>query len=304
MERAHRTGGVIELGIYYNLIHSTFIRRISMLLPDSIYLRIKYKLLTAQTLHLSKPVTFNEKIQWLKIHDRKPLYCKLVDKLTVKSIMSDWIGERYVIPVIGCWDSDEDIDFDRLPEKFVLKTTHDSGGVIICKDKHELDINEAKKRLKFFLKRNYFWHGREWPYKELQPRIIAEPYLIDESGYELKDYKVFCFSGVPRYIQVDYDRFTDHHRNFYDTNWEYVPFTTLYPTNPERRIEKPKQLEELLTICKIITDKMEKPPLVRLDFYIIHDKIYFGEVTFHHGSGTEKFTPESYNVKLGNMIDI
>lgn len=292
------------MGIYYKLIHNNFIRRISVLLPDGIYLRIKYKLLTGQTLHLSKPVTFNEKIQWLKIHDRKPLYCKLVDKLIVKSIMSDWIGECYVIPVIGCWDKVEDIDFDRLPEKFVLKTTHDSGGVVICKSKNKLDVNEVSNFLNKFLKRKYYWHGREWPYKNLQPRIIAEPYLVDESGYELKDYKVFCFSGVPKYIQVDYDRFTDHHRNFYSTKWEYVPFTTLYPTNPERILDKPAVLEELLTVCKIITSRMDKPPFVRLDFYIINNKIYFGEVTLHHGSGTEKFTPESYNVKLGNMIDI
>lgn len=289
---------------YNRFIHSALIGGISGVIPDSIYLSIKYKLLTGQMLHLRNPVTFNEKIQWLKLYDRNPLYCRLVDKLDVKDVMKEWIGEQYLIPTLRSWDRIESINFEELPEQFVMKTTHDSGGIVICRDKKFFDTEDAVKKLRKSYKRNYYEHGREWPYKNLKPRIIAEKYLMDESGNELKDYKVFCFSGKPRYIQVDFDRFTDHHRNFYSTDWEYVPFTTLYPTNPERKIKRPEVLDELLWLSRLIAARIGDPPFVRLDFYIIGKKIYFGEVTFYHGSGTEKFTPESYNIKLGNLIDI
>lgn len=271
-------------------------------MSDQAYLKMRYKIDTGETLNLENPTKFNEKLQWLKLHDHNPQYTKMVDKFEVKEYMKELIGEDFIIPTLGVWDSFDEIDFNMLPNQFVLKSTHDSGGVVICKDKANLDIENARKVINKSLKRNYFYSGREWPYKNVKPRIIAEKYMVDESGYELKDYKIFLFSGKAKYIQVDFDRFTDHHRNFYSTDWEYVPFTTLYPTNPDRKIERPQCLSQLLHISEKIAKSLDDPKFLRVDLYVINNSVYFGEVTFYHGSGYEKFYPEAWNEKLGSLI--
>ena len=271
-------------------------------MSDQAYLKMRYKIDTGETLNLENPTKFNEKLQWLKLLDHNPQYTKMVDKFEVKEYMKELIGEDFIIPTLGVWDSFDEIDFNMLPNQFVLKSTHDSGGVVICKDKANLDIENARKVINKSLKRNYFYSGREWPYKNVKPRIIAEKYMVDESGYELKDYKIFLFSGKAKYIQVDFDRFTDHHRNFYSTDWEYVPFTTLYPTNPDRKIERPQCLSQLLHISEKIAKSLDDPKFLRVDLYVINNSVYFGEVTFYHGSGYEKFYPEAWNEKLGSLI--
>lgn len=283
---------------------SNLVRFIARTIPDQIYIKIKYRLLTGEHLNLNKPIKFNEKIQWLKIHDRKKIYTSCVDKYEVKKIMEKLLGVEHVIPTIGVWNNIKEVNIDKLPEKFVLKTTHDSGSVFICNNKKEFDFRKTFQEIEKKLNENYFWHGREWPYKNVKPRIIAEPLLVDESGYELKDYKVFVFEGKAMFIQVDYDRFTSHHRNFYDLQWNYVPFTTMYPTNPKYKIEKPEKLIELISYSEKISFFLNTPHFVRVDFYISNQNVYFGEITFYHGSGTEKFYPEEYNVKLGELMNI
>ena len=271
---------------------------------DEKYLKHRYCFSTGQKLNLESPKTFNEKIQWLKLHDRNPIYTQMVDKYEVKEIVGRIIGKQYIIPNLGVWDNFESIDYEQLPNQFVLKTTHDSGGVVIVKDKQNFDVNKTHRVIKKSLSRNYYYSGREWPYKNVKPRIIAEKYMTDESGFELKDYKVFVFGGKPYCIQVDYDRFINHKRNFYSTSWEYLPFTTRYPTDSEHKIECPACLETMLALSKQLAQFLDNPAFIRTDFYINGSDVYFGEITFYHGSGFEKFYPEEYGLKLGELIEL
>lgn len=273
-------------------------------LSDAEYLKRQYKAIIGKELDLEHPRTFNEKLQWLKLYNRRLEYTMMVDKYSVKDHVAKIIGAQYVIPTLGIWDSIDDVDLNTLPDKFVLKATHDSGSVFFCKDKNNFDFNTAKKVLGNALKKNFFYVGREWPYLHVKPRIIAEKFLVDESGSQLKDYKVFTFSGNPYCIQVDYDRFTNHKRNFYDTSWKYLPFTTCYPTDKNHIVEKPLCLKELLEKATKIAQAIPCNYHVRIDFYITKEHIYFGEITFYHGSGFEKFMPEEWDAILGNMIKL
>ncbi len=274
---------------------------IKKIIPDRLFLKILYKKLLGKKLDLRHPKTFNEKIQWLKLHDRKAEYIDIVDKYTVKKWVADKIGEEYIIPTLGVWERFEDIDFDSLPKQFVLKCTHDSGGLIIVKDKSKMDLAEVKNKINKFLNNNFYWVGREWPYKYIKRRIIAEPYLTDESGVELKDYKVFNFNGESKFIQVDFDRFVDHKRNLYTLDWEYIDAVIGFPTDPTYCIKKPKCLNKMLELAGILSYGI---PHVRTDFYCIGDQVYFGEMTFYHGSGFEKITPESFEMKMGEWLTL
>ncbi|PGZ63124.1 glycosyl transferase [Bacillus cereus] len=269
--------------------------------PDDKFLETKFWLRTGKKLDLKKPMTFNEKLQWLKLYDRNPEYTQLVDKLEVRKHIEKTIGKEYLIPLLGEWDMFDDIDFNLLPNQFVLKCTHDSGGLIVCEDKGALNLKKAKKKINRSLKRNFYYHGREWPYKNVKPRIICEKFMVDESGIELKDYKIFCFLGEPKIIQVDYNRFEGHKRNLYDADWNYVSSSIKHPTDPERLIEKPEKLEEMLQLARILSKEYYH---VRVDFYSIKDKIYFGEMTFYHGSGYEKFEPEEFGYKMGSWLQL
>ncbi|MCU9942847.1 glycosyl transferase, partial [Bacillus pacificus] len=190
--------------------------KISKVIPDKTYLEIKYKLTTGKKLDFENPKTFNEKLQWLKLHNRNPEYTTMVDKFEVRKYIADKIGEEYLIPLIGVYDSFEEIDFEVLPNQFVLKPNHTSGNVYICKDKSKINYKELKKEINMWLKRKYYWMHREWPYKNVKPKIVCEKYMVDESGTELKDYKMYCFNGETKIIQVDYDRFNGHKRNLYN----------------------------------------------------------------------------------------
>ena len=268
---------------------------------DEFFVKWEYYFDTHKRLNLNNPRSFNEKLQWLKLYDRQDKYALLVDKYEVKKYVKEQIGEEYIIPTIGVWDRFEDIDFDRMPNQFVLKTTHDSGSVFICKDKSKIKKASLAKKLKRSLHRNYYWKHRETPYKTVKPRIIAEQYMIDESGYELKDYKIFCFHGEPRFIEVDFDRFIQHKRNIYSTSWKLLPFEIEYPSNPAVIHDKPVCLSEMLDVASKLSQGM---PHVRVDLYVINDKIYFGELTLYHGSGVERFIPEKWNYILGDMIKL
>ncbi|MFW6015996.1 MAG: ATP-grasp fold amidoligase family protein [bacterium] len=276
-------------------------KKIFSLVSDKIYLKIIYRLKTRKKLNLNNPETFNEKLQWLKLYDRNPEYTKLVDKYEVRKYIANTIGEKYLIPLIGVWDKFEDIDFSTLPNQFVLKCTHDSGGIVICKDKSTFDIDAARQKINKSLKRNYYYHGREWPYKNVKPRIICEKYMVDESGIELKDYKFFCFSGKPKIIQVDFNRYRGHKRNLYDKDWNYIPMSIKYPTNSDVKIKKPNKLKDMLMFATLLSKNC---PHVRVDFYSMNDSIFFGELTLYPGSGCEEFTPESYDYILGSWLEL
>lgn len=269
-------------------------------LSDTTYLKMMYRVNMGQSLNLDSPQTFNEKLQWLKIHDRNPLYTSLVDKYEVKQYVADRIGEKYIIPTLGVWSHFDDIDFSALPNRFVLKCTHDSGGIVICKDKEKLNKKVAKNLLEKCLKRNYYWYGREWPYKNVKPRIIAEKFLTDDVNADLKDYKLMCFSGHVKATFVCSNRFSDTGLcvTFFDKHWNRLPFERHYP-NDKRKIYKPGSYDKMIQLAEILSENI---PFVRVDFYEVKGIPYFGELTFYPGNGMEEFTPQKWDKILGDMI--
>lgn len=270
-------------------------------LPDKIYLKMLYYAKLGQKLNLKNPQTFNEKMQWLKLYDRNLEYTNMADKYVVREWVLKKLGEDYLIPLLGVWESIEEIDWSILPEQFVLKCTHDSASVIICKDKKKFDIEKAKEKLYSSLHINYFYASREWPYKNIKPRIIAEKYMVDESGKELKDYKIYTFGGKPYLIQVDFGRFENHRRNLYTVDWEYIDEGIEYPKDKSVYISKPECLEEMLECSRKLA---EGTISLRTDFYSIKDKIYFGEVTFYQEAGFAHFEHEKFNYLLGKQIEL
>jgi len=240
-------------------------------------------------------------LQWLKVNDRRPEYTKMVDKVEAKKYVADIIGNECIVPTLAVYNRVEDIDFDALPNQFVLKCSHDSGGIVICNDKTKLDRNDAIKKLRRGLKTNYFSLHREWPYKDVKPRILAEEYLEDESGWQLKDYKIFCFNGEPKFIEVDYDRYVGHKLNVYDLNWNFVDFYMTSPNDRNVAIPRPEQLDKMLEYARKLSKGIT---FLRVDFYSINSKIYFGELTFHPGSGWIDFHPKEYDYKLGEMLSL
>ncbi|MBQ4473839.1 MAG: glycosyl transferase [Lachnospiraceae bacterium] len=268
-------------------------------LSDEEFIHRKFRVVMGCEPNLEEPKTFNEKLQWLKLYDHNPKYTDLVDKEKVKEYVSKQIGREYVIPTLGVWDSFEEIDFDALPDQFVLKCTHDSGGLVICKDKSRLDKEAAKQKIDHCLTRNFFYYGREWPYKNVKPRILAEPYLEDAHG-ELNDYKIMCFGGEVKCSFVCTDRFNGKGLKvtFFDKDWERMTFERHYPASSEV-IDKPEQYEEMCRLAEILSEGI---PFVRVDFYDLDGKVLFGEMTFFPGGGFEEFTPEEWDRTLGDWI--
>lgn len=268
---------------------------------DEQFLKMFFPLRMGYKLNLKNPRRFNEKLQWLKLNNRKPEMVKMVDKVDVKEFVAKIIGNEYIIPTLGVYNSVDEIDFEKLPNQFVLKCTHDSGGIVICNDKSKLDIEAAKAKLRRGLKVNYYYQNREWPYKQVKPRIIAEQYMVDETGWQLKDYKIFCFNGEPKFIEVDYDRYVGHKLNVYDLNWEFIDFYMTSPNDKDVKIEKPKLLDKMLNFARQLA---QEETFVRIDFYSIDDKIYFGEFTYTPGSGMIDFHPKVWDEKLGQMLQL
>ena len=271
------------------------------ILSDKAYLSICYKLSMGEKLNLENPVTFTEKLQWLKIYDRKPEYTRMVDKYEAKKFIAEKIGEKYIIPTLGVWDHFDDIDFDNLPEQFVLKCTHDSGGLVIVKDKAKMDKTAARRKIEKCLKKNYFYSAREWPYKDVKPRIIAEKYMENDAGAgELTDYKFFCFGGVPKIAYVSKDISDDPRTDFFDMNFEHLPIKMRDP-NAETPPEKPETFEEMRNIARVLSAGCAH---LRVDFYEVNKRIYVGELTFYHCSGMTPIKPEEWNYRLGSWIQL
>lgn len=268
-------------------------------MPDKTCLKFLYRIMFGKKLDLIAPKTFNEKLQWLKINDHNPEYTTMVDKYAVKKFVSDKIGAEYIVPTIGVWDRFEDIDFDALPDQFVLKCTHDSGGFVICRNKDKFNVDMARKKLKARLTNNFYYVGREWPYKNVVPRIIAEQYM----GEDLRDYKMFSFEGVPRMTLVCSERFTEDglKEDFYDEAWNHLDIQRPAHANAILPIVRPKQYKLMKELAAKLSQKI---PFVRIDFYEINEKVYFGEITFYPASGFEGFRSESWDMKMGNWIKL
>ena len=272
-------------------------------MPDKMYLKLLYRMYLGRKLDLNNPKSFNEKLQWLKLYDKKPEYTKYVDKYEVKKYIADTIGEQYVIPTLGVWDSVEEIDFESLPEQFVLKCNHDSGSTVICKNKNEFDIEAAKSKLKNKLKTNMFWLGRAWPYKNVKARIIAETYMEDSETSELRDYKFFCFNGEPKALFIASERQVAGEEtkfDFFDMEYNHLPITNGHP-NADVLPEKPKCFDEMRQLSEKLSAGI---PHVRVDFYEVNGKVYFGELTFFHWSGLVPFEPEEWDYKFGDWIEL
>lgn len=272
-------------------------------MPDKLYLQLIYKVRTGRKLNLKNPQGYGEKLQWIKLYDRKPEYIQMVDKYTVREYIKTQIGEQYLIPLLGVWEDPREIDFSLLPEQFVLKCTHDSGSVCICKDKTNFDTAAAIKKLSRYQKIGTYWKTREWPYKHVKARIIAEQYMEDESGDELKDYKVLCFNGVPKLIELHRGRFNVHTQDFYDTDWNKtdisqdrvgLPLTT-------EVMPKPACFEEMMEKSALLSKGI---PHLRVDWYSINGRLYFGELTFFDASGFDLFDRESDELMLGGWIQL
>ena len=270
-------------------------------ISDKTYLKLLYETRIGKKLNLKNPITFDEKLQWLKLYDRKDEYTVWADKYEVRNYVAEKLGEQYLIPLLGVWNSADELKLDDLPEQFVLKCTHDSASVCICTNKKNFDWNAAMDKLQKSLNQNYYWHSREWPYKNITPRIIAEAYMTDESGTELKDYKIYTFGGEPYLIQVDFDRFHNHRRNLYTTEWEYIDETIEYSKDPNVKIAKPEHLEEMLECSRKLAVGTIS---LRTDFYSINGKIYFGEITFYQEAGFAHFEHEEFAEKLGDQIKL
>lgn len=273
-------------------------------MPDDIYLKRLFKAKLGVDLNLSDPKTFNEKIQWLKLFDRKPEYTAIVDKYAVKKWVAGRIGEEYIIPTLGVWDHFDEINFDALPDQFVLKCTHDSGGLVIVKDKNQFDRKAAKKKLEKHLRRNYYFGTREWPYKNVKPRVIAEPYIEDNQTKELRDYKFYTFNGAPKMMFISTGRGSASglKLDYFDMDGNHMGITHVgvYP-NAGVCPDLPENFE----LMKYLAEKLAKKfAFVRVDFYEANHKVLFGELTLHSGAGYDSFRPDEWNYIVGNWLKL
>ena len=279
-------------------------------MPDRDYMERKFEALMGAPLHLDAPQTFNEKLQWLKLYDRKPEYTMMVDKYRVREYITQKIGAEYLIPLLGVWDSPDEIDFAALPEQFVLKCNHNSGlGMCICKDKSTLDLRKVRRELRKGLRQDYYLPGREWPYKDVPRKIIAEQYMQDNidlgvrEDATLKDYKFFCFDGTPQFLYVSdhSDQHEKAHLAFFDMNYRESPFGRtdylLFKALPP----KPAHFEQMKESASVLSSDI---PFVRVDLYELNQKVYFGELTFHPCSGFLPFKPKEWDKRLGELLTL
>ncbi|WP_308285042.1 ATP-grasp fold amidoligase family protein [Prevotella sp.] len=284
------------------LIVLDIFNKFSKYLTDEQFLRYRFRIVMGKRLDLKNPTSYNEKLQWLKLYDRNPLYTKLVDKVAVKDYVASIIGNEYIIPTLKVYKSPEEVRIEDLPERFVLKTNHDgdSLGVFVCKDKKNFDFNKAISILSKNLQHNYYYTGREWPYKNVNPVIFAEEYKEDEFG-ELRDYKFFCFNGVVKALFVATDRSVGHVKfDYFDRDFNHLDFTQSHPMS-NVTLKKPDNFEKMIELAERLSKGL---PHVRIDLYNCNGKIYFGEMTFYHYGGMIKFHPEEWDYKFGSWLQL
>jgi len=277
--------------------------RIFRLLPDDLYLKIKYRLTMGRKLDLNNPETFNQKLQWLKLYDRKPEYTQMVDKYEVRKYIKEIIGEEYLIPLLGVYDSFEEIDFDNLPDEFVLKPNHTSGDIFICKNKSKIDYKKLKKEVNRWLKREYYWLHREWPYKNVKPRIICEELIKTENGGFPYDYKFHCFNGEPDNVMVCIERESGNPKfYFFDNEWNLLRYNLAGINAPQGfTLPKPKKMDEMFMLAKKLSSGF---PFIRVDFFCENEKIYFGELTFFPASGFDVNLLKETDILFGEKLEL
>lgn len=285
---AYRFSVLEDLGIFNKMNDEKF-------LTKKFYYRIGYQL------NLKNPKTYNEKLQWIKLNDRKEIYSKMVDKYEAKSLVANVIGDEYIIPTYGVWDKFADINFEELPDSFVIKCTHDSGGVIVVNDKHSFDISKAKEMINAKLKHNFYFYGREWPYKKVKPRIIIEKNMsIEENSDVINDYKIYTFNGKAKMCMINQDRGIDTRADYFDKNYNQIKINWGYKPS-DIPPQKPKNYEKMFELAeKLAFGTLE----LRVDFYEINDQIYFGEMTFFDGSGFDAIEPIEWDYKMGSWIKL
>lgn len=273
---------------------------LARLMPDKAYLSLLYKNVFGETLDLNDPKTFNAKLQWLKLYDRKPEYTIMVDKHAAKNYVAEKIGAEYIIPTLGVWERFDEIDFDALPDQFVLKCTHGSGDVILCRNKQSLDKAAAKKKLEKALRTDFYKIAREWPYKNVPRKIIAEKYMSNGDNTDIADYKFFCFGGKPMYMFVATDRSTDCRFDFFDMDFHHLDIENIH-IQADKPIERPKNLELMQALAAKLSADLSQ---ARIDFYEVNEKVYFGEITLFHAGGFSSFHPKEWDRKLGDLIKL
>ena len=279
-------------GIYFMVLTARF-------WPAELYIKLFYFFHLKEWPNLDNPQTFNEKLNWLKLHDHRPLYTKLADKCEVKQYVSEKVGSEKVVPLIGVWNHFDEIDFDQLPDQFVLKCTHDSGSCIVCKNKERFNRKEARIKLQKALRNNFYWNKREWVYKDIRPRIIAEQYIDDGRQGELQDYKFWCFNGEPKIVYIT-NKGSLIYENFYDMDFAPLDIDHGFPRScPEYK--KPLHFEEMKTLAKTLSSGI---PFVRVDFFLIDNHIFFGEFTFYDWAGMQPFSEREMDEWLGCMLQL
>lgn len=286
----------------YYIVNTSFLKR---RLSDKAYLSLQYRCFIGKSINWDNPTSFTEKLQWLKLYNRRPEHSAMVDKYEVKEYVAQTIGSEHIIPTYGVWDRFEDIDFDSLPNQFVLKCTHDSGGLVICKNKQTLDKKAVRRKIEKSLHRDYYLAGREWPYKNVPKRVIAEKFISPSQNSvnaDLPDYKFFCFNGKVKFFKVDFGRFVEHHANYYSSEGKLLNFGEkgLDP-DPNYPIELPINLGEMISLAEKLS---ENEPFLRVDFYNVNGKIFFGELTFYPASGMGQFNPTEYDDLIGNLLSL
>ena len=269
---------------------------------DESYLKLKYFVYFKKKLNLNNPKSFNEKLQWLKLYDRNPLYVTMVDKYDVKKYVENKIGKEYIIPTIGIYKKINEINFNKLPNKFVIKCTHDCGSTVIVKNKNKIDYDEIKRKIENKLKVNYYYSGREWPYKNVKPRIIVEKYMEDKKENEIKDYKFFCFNGEPKIMYVSDNSHTNNqHSCFFNMNYKKINIKRKDYQEFKETPKKPIKFEKMINLSRILYNGI---PHVRVDWYEINGKLYFGELTLYTCSGFIPFENEEWDYKIGEMLKL
>lgn len=287
----------------YYALGCDMIQKCPRLMTDQFYIKTKWQMMMGYKLDLQHPKTFNEKLQWLKLHDHNPLYTTLVDKIRVKDWVAEKIGPEYIIPTLAVWDKAEDIDINSLPNQFVMKCNHDSGSVIVCRDKSAFDLNKAKMKLREALKKNFFYQEREWPYKHVLPKVFAEKYIENSSSNDLPDFKFFCFDGVVKSLFVATERMNDSLEtrfDFFDRQYNHIDVTNGHP-NADILPEKPATFEKMVQFAETLSKDI---PHVRVDFYEVNDSLYFGEMTFYHWGGMVPFNPANIDKEWGLWINL
>lgn len=268
-------------------------------LSDKSYIRLIYRLRMGKKLDLDNPKTFTEKLQWLKLYDHNPKYTRMADKLSLRDFVEEKIGSGHSVKVLGVWEKFSDIDFNALPERFVLKTTHDSGSYVICRNKAEFDFRKAEKILSRSLKHNYYKTTREWQYKDICPKIIAEEYLDDGKDC-LTDYKFFCFNGKPQFMYFEEEASQRPTQAIVDMDFNQMPFS-MDDERAETVPQKPSRFEEMEGIAQKLSEGI---PFLRVDMYCIGDIVYVGELTFYHYGGFIPFRPAEWDGRIGDMLDL